>query len=116
MLVVLGGALGAAAVGFLSDPRPRLEAAAAQVTGVRDVVGEAQLTPWPYVTVALGVLVVATAVLVLRIPAASAGRRFERSAAPDAAQPDDDRDERVRAMDDWDALGRGEDPTSPDHR
>lgn len=114
-LLVLGGVLGAAAAGFLSDPRPPLESAAAQVGGVRDLAGEAQVTAWPYVTVALGVLVVAAAVLVLRIPTAPAARRFERAGGQDAPRPSRVQDERVRAMDDWDALGRGEDPTAPDH-
>ena len=113
-LVVLGGALGAAAIGFLRDPRPRLETAAAQVTGVREIIGTPEVTAWPYLTVVLGVLVAAAAVLVLRIPAVPAGRRFERAGAQGAAA-DPARDERVRAMDDWDALGRGEDPTAPDH-
>ncbi|QDB79167.1 hypothetical protein FE251_07110 [Georgenia wutianyii] len=113
-LVVLGGALGAAAIGFLRDPRPRLETAAAQVSGVRETLGTPEVTAWPYLTIALGALVAAAAVLVVRIPTVQAGRRFERTAGQDAAG-DPERDERVRAMDDWDALGRGEDPTARDH-
>lgn len=115
-LVVLGGALGAAAIGFLGAPRTSLETAAAQVSGVREIAGEPALTAWPYVMVALGVAVVAAAVLTLRIPTAPAGRRFERGDGPAAPAPTSrERDERVRAMDDWDALGRGEDPTEPEH-
>ncbi len=120
-LAGLGVLLGASAVGFLMEPRPRLEAAAAQVSGVREIAGEPALTPWPYATALLGLVVVAVAVLTLRVPTtATPGRRFER--AGDAPAPsrrtaaDDFGDARGRAMDDWDALGRGEDPSAADQR
>ena len=115
-LVVLGGVLGSAAVSFVLDPRPRLLSAAGEASGVREIAGAPTLTPWPYVTALLGVLVVAAAVPVLRVPTtATPGRRFERPAGPAAAGPGAPRaDGRVQAMDDWDALGRGEDPTAPE--
>ncbi|WP_324652841.1 Trp biosynthesis-associated membrane protein [Georgenia sp. H159] len=117
-LVALGVLLAASAVGFVLDPGPRLLAAAAELTGVREIAGDPVVTAWPYVTAALGLLVAASAVLVLRVPTATAaGRRYERAGtgpAPDAGT--DDRDDRVRAMDDWDALGRGEDPSASDQR
>lgn len=118
VLVALGGLLTAASVGFLLDPEPRLLAAAAAVTGVRELAGDLALTVWPYVTAVLGLLVAASAVLVLRIPTTAAGRRFERAegvSAPDTA-PGPAKDDRVQAMDDWDALQRGEDPTATEQR
>ncbi|PYG02334.1 trp region conserved hypothetical membrane protein [Georgenia satyanarayanai] len=121
-LVALGALLAASAVGFLLDPRPPVLAAAATVSGVREISAEPSTTVWPYVTVVAGVLVAAAAVLVLRAArTTTAGtRRFERApgagARPGPAAGAETRDERVRAMDDWDALGRGEDPTEPEHR
>ena len=102
---------------------------AAAVLGVRTGGGgdlldrasqEATGLPWtgaePTVHLALDVALIALAlgavagvVLVLRAGTLSAGRsRFETAARPAAA------DARVQAMDDWDALTRGEDPTGPD--
>lgn len=120
-LLLLGGLLGASAGDFLVDPEPRLLTAAAQLSGVREIVGEPATTPWPYLTVVLGVGVVAAAVLVLRVPTTTApGRRFERAGEGGPVTPrtaeQTHRDERVRAMDDWDALGRGEDPSTGEHR
>ncbi|MCM3659842.1 Trp biosynthesis-associated membrane protein [Georgenia satyanarayanai] len=121
-LLALGALLAAAAVGFLLDPRPPLLAAAAAVSGVREISAEPSTTLWPWLAVAAGVLVAASAVLVLRAArtATAGGRRFERApAVGERPRPTPDaeaRDERVRAMDDWDALGRGEDPTEPEHR
>ena len=115
VLALLGVLLGGAAVDFLLDPHPRLLSAAADATGVREITGAPELTVWPYVTVALALVVVAAGLLVLRVPTTTpAGRRFERAgSAPAPTQPA--RDDRVRAMDDWDALGRGEDPSATDH-
>lgn len=121
-LVALGALLAASAVGFLLDPRPPLLAAAAAVSGVREISAAPSTTPWPYLAVAAGVLVAASAVLVLRAArtTTAGSRRFERApAAGERPRPVPDaeaRDDRVRAMDDWDALGRGEDPTEPEHR
>lgn len=116
-LLALGGLLAGSAVGFVLDPAPRLLAAAAELTGVREIAGDPALSAWPHVTAALGLLVAASALLVLRVPTTAAGRRYERAQAPAAQDADtDDRDDRVRAMDDWDALGRGEDPSAPEQR
>ncbi|WP_413450154.1 Trp biosynthesis-associated membrane protein [Georgenia phoenicis] len=117
-LVALGALLAASAVGFLLDPQPPLLAAAATVSGVREISAAPSVTPWPYLAVLVGVLVAACSVLVLRMPTTAGGRRFERPAAAGERPVTlaDAPDERVRAMDDWDALGRGEDPTEPEHR
>lgn len=142
----LGALLAASAVGVVLDPLPPVLTAAAAAAGVRDITGDPSLTVWPYLTAGLGLLVAAAAVLVLRVPTTTAppGRRFERGPLPaapsqggtappapadatvtdtSAADPGPPggeaptaRDERVRAMDDWDALGRGEDPSAPEHR
>jgi len=115
VLALLGVLLGGAAVDFLLDPHPRLLSAAADVTGVREITGAPELTVWPYVTVALALVVVAAGLLLLRVPTTTtAGRRFERAGGA-AAPTQPARDDRVRAMDDWDALGRGEDPSASDH-
>lgn len=114
VLVGLGALIAGSTVRLLLDPDPAAVAAAVAVSGVPQIDGDVTVTPWPYLTVLLGVAVGLGGVLVLRLrPPADAVRRYERrdvAAAPDpaagrAAEP------RVRAMDDWDALGRGEDPT-----
>ena len=112
-LVALGVLLVGSVVTFLLDPRPRTLTAAADVSGVREIVGEPSLTPWPFLAVVVGVLVVLAAVLTARVPVATATRRYER-AANTASTPPATQDDRARAMDDWDALGRGEDPSTPD--
>lgn len=103
----LGLVLGGSALQLLLDPEPRVLSAAGEVTGVRQIIGSVSITPWPYLALLLGVLVVAAAVLVARVPATATSRRFERTAPSAPSAPSG----RVRAMDDWDALGRGEDPT-----
>lgn len=114
-LVGLGLLLAVTTVQLLLDPEPAALAAAGTVSGVSRIVGDPSLTPWPYVTVLLGVAVAAGGVLVLTARSwATAARRYERATA--APTPDTSATApRVRAMDDWDALGRGEDPTAPDH-
>lgn len=135
-LVAVAGAGLAAAVGavmLLADPTPAALAAAAEATGVRALDGEPRTTAWPVLGAALGVgAVVAPGVLAWAARAwpEGGGRRYEPAAAgtaertagersagqPLAGQPAGEpaaqaTDERVRAMDDWDALSRGEDPT-----
>jgi hypothetical protein len=99
-----------AVVGFLADPEPALLGAAADLTGVRELAGDAAVTVWPWVTATLGVGVAAVGALAVVSSSGwqRAGRRFERDDTPRPAT-----DPRTRAMDDWDALGRGEDPTQP---
>ncbi len=106
----LGLVLGGAAAQVLLDPEPRVLTAAGQVAGVRQISGAVSLTPWPALTLALAAAVLVTAVLVARVPATTADRRFERTEPAGQSPPTG----RARAMDDWDALGRGEDPTDRD--
>lgn len=92
----------------LLDPARPVQTAAAAATGVPALQGDAvALAPaWA----AGGVLVlgtVAAAMAVLAVPRWRRGRsRFDRTPGTAPAT-----DARTRAMDDWDALGRGEDPT-----
>ncbi|WP_382396317.1 Trp biosynthesis-associated membrane protein [Georgenia alba] len=101
-----------AVVGFLGDPESALRQAAAELSGVPELVGDARVTLWPYVTLVLALLAAAVGLsgLVAARTWTTAGRRFERPARRGSAV-DRASDERTRAMDDWDALGRGEDPT-----
>lgn len=106
----LGLVLGGSAAQVLLDPEPRVLNVAGEVAGVRQLSGTVSITPWPYLALALAVLVLLAAVLVARVPVTAASRRFERADAAGPAQTAPPTG-RVRAMDDWDALGRGEDPT-----
>lgn len=106
----LGLVLGGSAAQLLLDPEPRVLGVAGEVAGVRQISGTVSITPWPYLALVLAALVLLVAVQVARVPATAASRRFERTAAAEPAQPAPPTG-RVRAMDDWDALGRGEDPT-----
>lgn len=118
-IALIGAAVlvAASVVGFLGDPTAPLQAAAGEVSGVPELTGEARTTAWPHVTLVLAAAVAAAGVVTLVAGRSwqSAGRRFERQtpagrrSAASAAT-----DERDRAMDDWDALGRGEDPSTDD--
>lgn len=116
-IALIGAAVlvGVSVAGFLADPAAPLEAAAGQVSGVPELTGEATTTLWPYVTLVVALAVAAAGVVTLVAGGRwqSAGRRFERpaAAAPRSAASAAT-DERDRAMDDWDALGRGEDPSA----
>ncbi|GAA4422307.1 hypothetical protein GCM10023169_16500 [Georgenia halophila] len=119
-LAMVGAASVVVAVvtGFLSDPAAPLRASAAEVSGVPRLAGTVTVGVWPYVTLALAVLAAAAGVLAVVAGRTwgGAGRRFERPAAgvgSAGARSAVGRagDARTRAMDDWDALGRGEDPT-----
>jgi hypothetical protein len=128
-VVVAGAGLLAAvaAVRFVADPAAAALAASAEATGLRELAGAPSVTPWPVVTAGLGGLAALAAVTVAlgsrRWASGAGGRRFER-AAPDggassgetaragsAGTEAEPADVRTRAMDDWDALSRGEDPT-----
>lgn len=100
------GAL-AQVLGVTLDPTAQLEQAAAAATGVPELQGIADVLLPAWLTVAaLGAMVVVSVVAVPALRAWPRGRsRFERDGVAV------EEDARARAMDDWDALGRGEDPT-----
>lgn len=78
---------------------------------VRALVASLTTTPWPYIAVATALLIVAGGVLTL-VTARSwggAGRRFRTAAAPAADRPGSSRPH--DAIDSWDDLSRGDDPT-----
>ena len=121
--VVLVGAaalVAAAVAGFLQDPTAPALAEAAQVSGAPQLSGAAHVTPWPWVALVVAAALALLGVLTLVRGRSwqSGGRRFERTTAPrdrgPERRPDAARDARTQAMDDWDALGRGEDPSGPD--
>ncbi len=94
-------------LGVTLDPTAQLEQAAAAATGVPELQGIADVLLPAWLTVAaLGAMVVVSVVAVPALRAWPRGRsRFERDGVAV------EEDARARAMDDWDALGRGEDPT-----
>lgn len=114
-LLVVGGA-----VSVLRDPAAAAAPTVADRIGIERVVGEVAVSPWPWVALGVGLLVVAVAVWLARVSGgwSVAGRhdRTARAAATGArdgaaagstaraARPVDERDQ-------WDALSRGDDPT-----
>lgn len=99
---------------LLADPTPVVAQAAAEITGVRDFTGPVTTGPGPYLALGLAVLLFLHGLLVLLGPGWQASaRRFERAAAPSEAPATS---AHAEAMDAWDALGRGEDPTAPEDR
>ncbi|MCK0115793.1 tryptophan-associated transmembrane protein [Isoptericola sp. CG 20/1183] len=104
-------AVGAAAV--LRDVRAPAVSAAADAAGVTTLTSPVEVTPWPWLTVVVGVAVVAAAVLAaLGSPSWSGGgTRHERApTGRDAPTGPVDRDPDAQA--DWDALSRGTDPSA----
>ena len=117
-VVLIGAAVlvAAAVAGFLQDPTASALAEAAQISGVPQLTGTAHVTPWPWVALVVAALLAGLGVVTLvrgrRWQAG--GRRFERAPETGRSASSAARDARTRAMDDWDALGRGEDPSGPD--
>lgn len=113
--VLAGGALaGVSAAVFLGDPEGSALRAAAEATGVRQLEGEVTVAPWPTVALVVAVLavVVAAALPFLAGSWQRVGRRYERDQATGAeGGQGENRTPRGRAMDDWDALSRGDDPS-----
>ncbi|WP_127129218.1 Trp biosynthesis-associated membrane protein [Georgenia sp. SYP-B2076] len=116
-LLVAAVLVEAAVVSFLRDPRSPALTAASELSGVRQLSGEVVTTPWPWVAVVVGAAVALLALVPLLRGGRwqAAGRRFERGEpgrARGRSASSDATDARTRAMDDWDALGRGEDPST----
>jgi hypothetical protein len=121
--VVLGGCVLLAAWLTLGDPVGAVSPAVTDATGVSgsgptaDLVASADPTAWPVAAIVGGVLLVAAGVLVLatgtRWPASS--RRYRAARLADAEEPVSNaargRAASDRAIDDWDELSRGDDPT-----
>lgn len=120
-LAAAGAAMIPAAIAVANDPDPALRRAAAEAAGVPELAGGSATTIWPVVAAALGALAIVLAVAIawqLRRWPTRADRRFERNtgeqdatAAKRVSAVDAEAQHRTRAMDDWDAQARGEDPT-----
>lgn len=104
-LVVAGSALG-----VILSPGSAARTAVAEATGVVATPEEVDVTLLPYVTVALGLAVLAAAAwaAVARVEWTRSARRFEtrpqETRTDETSPPDDEQDA-------WDALTRGTDPT-----
>jgi uncharacterized membrane protein (TIGR02234 family) len=121
--VVLGGCVLLAAGVSLGDPVAAVAPAVTDATGVSgsgptaELVADVTATAWPAVAIAGGVLLVLAGVAVLvtgtRWPSSS--RRYRAARLEDADEPveagADGRAASDRAIDDWDDLSRGDDPT-----
>lgn len=121
--VALCGALAAGSVvAFLTNPEAALRGPAAAVSGVSELVGPAQTTPWSIVAIVIAAaLAVLGAVLPFRMGQWSrVGQRYERAEAGSAgaagtasSPPAGGRGQHIA---DWDALSRGDDPSEADDR
>ena len=121
--VVLGGCILLAAGVSLGNPVAAVAPAVTDATGVSgsgptaELVATAAATAWPVAAIAGGVLLVLAGVAVLvtgtRWPASSRRYRGARLADADgsAAHGASERAASDRAIDDWDELSRGDDPT-----
>lgn len=118
LVVAIAGSVGAAItiVTFLANPDVVAASAAADITSVRAVNTPVSVTAWPYVSlVVLAAGAVTSLWLLTHLGAwTTVGRRYQPAtqATPSTPAPGDrDANARRRAMDDWDAITRGEDPT-----
>lgn len=117
LAVILGGSVVLASWMPLGTPVAAVSAAVADATGVAgaeptaELVAAATASAWPYAAIAGGLLIAAAGVVVLVTGRAWAtsrrygGARLESDGAR-AEIPASD-----RAVDDWDGLSRGDDPT-----
>lgn len=118
--VVLGGCVLLAAGLTLGDPAAAVAPAVTAATGVAGaeptaaLIASVRATGWPVVAFLGGALLVAAAVLVFATGAAwpSSSRRYGRSKlrSADASAPAGS----DRAVEEWDELTRGDDPTDDD--
>ena len=110
-LVVLacGALVVGSAVSVLADPAAAAAPIVATQTGVGHLAGPVDVTAWPAIAVAVGVLdVLAAAWLIVASRRwARPTRRYQADASADAPGPEKPADERA----DWDALSRGDDPS-----
>ena len=125
--VVLGGCVLLAAWLTLGDPVRAVSPAVTEATGVSgagptaELVASASATAWPVTAIIGGALLVAAGVVVLatgtRWPASS--RRYRAARLAEDGEPVSSaaqgRAASDRAIDDWDELSRGDDPTGEVH-
>ncbi|QTX04634.1 Trp biosynthesis-associated membrane protein [Agromyces archimandritae] len=115
--LLLGGCLVLAAGMSLGEPATAVSRAVTEATGVagtqtRDLIAAVDATAWPSVAIAAGILMAAASVFIVvtarRWPASARKYRTARF-----SEDVDDRSAKDRAVDDWDELTRGDDPTEP---
>ncbi|SIN74241.1 trp region conserved hypothetical membrane protein [Agromyces cerinus subsp. cerinus] len=119
--VLLGGCVLLAASLSLSDPVASVSRAVTDATGVAGAAPTAELvasvtaTVWPVLAIIGGALLVLAGLVVLltgaRWPASSRRYSDSRMAADGTAAAAAERPASDRAIDDWDGLSRGDDPT-----
>ncbi|GAB2514956.1 Trp biosynthesis-associated membrane protein [Paramicrobacterium agarici] len=110
--VLIGGSLIASAIVAVSDPAAASSKTITEFTGVagdsaaHDLVAQSFATAWPYVALAAGIIlaVLGIAVIVTSRRWPASGRKFDAPAAEPSGTTHD-------AVDSWDELSRGEDPT-----
>lgn len=122
--VLLGGCVLLAASLTLADPVASVSPAVTDATGVAgaeptaELVASVTATLWPVLAIVGGVLLVLAGLAVLvtggRWPASTRRYSDSRMAAEDAAAGAVGRPASDRAIDDWDGLSRGDDPTDDD--
>lgn len=112
VVIVAGVTVVAGALSTTVRPRDVALAAAAEVSGVREIVGMSQVTVWPYLTAVVGGTLVLLGVVAMASVSSwhVSGHRFEPREAPPTPSPEAGRAARARA--DWDAMERGDDPSA----
>ncbi|WP_243063040.1 Trp biosynthesis-associated membrane protein [Humibacter sp. RRB41] len=120
--LVLAGSVIGSAIGAIADPSGSSISVVTKATGiagdasVRAVIGSTDATAWPALALTGGILLALAAVAVIAFAHTwpTASRRY--GAVKDAAEPvrsdaDAHLSARDAAIDDWDELSRGDDPT-----
>ncbi|MEI5584696.1 MULTISPECIES: Trp biosynthesis-associated membrane protein [unclassified Agromyces] len=118
LAVVLGASVVLASTVSLGDPVRAVSPAVADATGVagaestEELVAAAATSAWPYAAVLGGVLIAAAGVVVVVTGRAwPISRRYGGGARLAPAAPGEGVPASDRAVDDWDGLSRGDDPT-----
>ncbi|WP_322409079.1 Trp biosynthesis-associated membrane protein [Microbacterium invictum] len=117
LTVVIAGIVGAAtAIIAVTAPAAAVVSAVTEATGiagldaVAELVTEISATPWPWITLGASVVLLTAGVLILatahRWP--GAGRKYRTAVG---ASPEGTASRRTDAIDSWDELSRGQDPT-----
>jgi uncharacterized membrane protein (TIGR02234 family) len=103
---VAGVVVATSAISVLGDTVSVATSAAADSTGVTELIEPVKVSPWPYLTIVLGFVVALGSVAIMVLARGwRTSTRHERAAAKAArVEPDDDHAA-------WDSLTRGEDPS-----